>query len=86
MIKININDIVKVKLTEHAIKILRMYHDRATARYPRGARPFVPPKTDEDGYTKYQLHNLMHTFGQEVWSSKLIFEDNEILVEVKDED
>lgn len=66
IIKININDEVKVKLTEFGIKVLKQKHDELNKMIKeRGGKgtEFVL-RIDEDGYYKTQLHNLMHTFGE----------------------
>lgn len=60
--KINLNDIVKVKLTEHGKNIY--YH-----RYDSISNPKVYgilhkyPKVDEEGYTRMQLWDFMQAYG-----------------------
>jgi len=63
--KFNINDDVKVKLTETGREILREQHEEL-----RGLWPTFPgyeePKEDKDGWTTYQMWCLMESFGQHV--------------------
>lgn len=48
--KFNINDYVKVKLTEHGKKILK--------------EKDINNSVDENGYTKFQLWDIMNIFGE----------------------
>lgn len=61
----NINDQVRVKLTEAGLALLRAQHEQMNIEWRRND-PFVPPKVDADGWTEYQLWDLMFTFGQEM--------------------
>ena len=58
----NINERVKVKLTVEGIKHLEKMH----LKLMEGGFPyeFTLPKIDKDGYTEYQLHDLINTFGE----------------------
>lgn len=65
--KINLNESVKVKLTAHG-RAVHFVHVGIT----------LPP-TDEDGFTQFQLHTLMHEFGDALYpGAKNSFEDCEI--------
>lgn len=74
MKQLNLNDEVKVKLTEAGIKILEDRHnyflkqfgDRATAIKALGE--FKAPKVDENGYSSFQLWELMNIFGQAMYN------------------
>lgn len=65
-IRINVNDSVKVKLTDLGIAILRERRKELNqmihANGGRGLGEFEP-KTDEEGYSTFQLWDLMNTFG-----------------------
>lgn len=66
IVKVNINEHVKVKLNPKGIKILEdrrnKLNERLEARGGKGFGPYVP-QVDEEGYTTFQLWDLMHTFG-----------------------
>ena len=50
---INLNDTVRVKLTDYGVMI-----HRKTVR--------LEPQVDDDGYTRYQLWDFMRIFGNEM--------------------
>lgn len=61
----NINNRVRVKLTPEG----RAFHaaDHAMFNMRTGKNlPYNPPREDEQGWSTWQLWNLMHTFGTEV--------------------
>ena len=58
----NINDYVLVKLTVAGRWLHRKRHDELRREYPSLPK-YVPPKADADGYTKWQLWELMQVFG-----------------------
>ncbi len=60
--KFNINHNVKVRLTGTGVEILKAHHEDLERYFPK-IGPFVPPKEDGDGFSKWQLWDLMHTFG-----------------------
>lgn len=63
-INFNINQWVKVKLNDKGISILERQHIELYHRFEYSKRKsFTPPKVDEDGYSKFQLHDLMNRFG-----------------------
>lgn len=59
----NINEFVWVKLNDKGVEELKRQHDEFRSLYPNAVRDFVEPKKDEDGYSKFQMHNLMSSFG-----------------------
>ena len=60
----NINDIVRVKLTDFGKSIYYHQYDRLNESYGKQIiQPFYP-KVDKDGYTSFQLWNLMKLYGQ----------------------
>lgn len=58
----NFNYHVKVKLTEIGLKELERQHHEL---YNSLGKPkeWVPPKTDEDGYSSFQMWHLMSDLG-----------------------
>ena len=58
MIEINLNEYVYVKLTEAGVAKLKADHEALGVPWA-----FKMPTVDDDGYTRFQLHELMHTFG-----------------------
>lgn len=63
---INMNDYVKVKLTELGIQELKKQHDEMNEHLiSRGGMPYetFQINKDEEGYTKFQLWKLMSHFG-----------------------
>ena len=61
---INLNDIVSVKLTDYGLEILKKAHEDFMKQYSNvRIGEFEKPKTDKDGYTSFQLYELMNIFG-----------------------
>jgi len=69
--KFNINNYVKVKLTQVGIDELKRQHEEQKIAHERlrsqGIDDFVLPKVDADGYSEFQLFNLMAIFGDLMW-------------------
>lgn len=69
---LNTNDYVKVKLTSDGIKLLKSQYNEMLKQMPSLARksmgPFEEPKTDEEGYSEFQLWELMHHFGEYMYN------------------
>ena len=63
--KFNINEKVKVKLNEHGLKILKDQHDELRGWCP-SIGEYREPKIDNDGFTEFQLWNLMEKFGSHI--------------------
>lgn len=59
-VKFSINDTVRVKLTDEGRAIHRAYH---ADLYHPSTPPYLPPPVDVDGYSAFQLYDLMHIFG-----------------------
>ena len=79
--KFNINDTVRVRLTDHGRAVLRqdwesttnIYYGRPEQRAIRGE--YKPPKEDENGWSEWQLWALMNAFGEHTWlASQLCLE------------
>jgi len=58
--KVNINNYVKVKLTNYGLNILKSKH-----------KEFEQLKTDKEGYTEFQLWELMNIFGAYMYLSSV---------------
>ncbi len=73
--KFNVNDKVRVKLTDHGRKVLREAHAVFWADYPNAApREYTPQKEDAEGWSEWQLHALMDAFGSRMLGGPLLFE------------
>lgn len=84
LVAFNINDTVRVKITEKGHALLRKDHEEFFAKLA-SKRPYEPPKEDAEGYSRWQLWSLMQSFGPHI---SLGFEtpfDPAILFEVKDD-
>jgi hypothetical protein len=62
MYEFNVNDCVMVKLTDVGIAELERENRKWAEMHPK-LEKFELPKTDIDGYSKWQLHYLMSRFG-----------------------
>jgi DNA-binding MarR family transcriptional regulator len=68
----NINRNVFVKLTDEGRRILRQAHDdlhahiRSVSPMPTNPSEYRPPEEDEDGWSKWQLWELMASFGAHI--------------------
>ena len=63
-ISVNLNSIVKVKLTAEALSYMRSQHEENRIRKPWLFGEFVPPATDDEGFSKMTLWSLMSDLGQ----------------------
>lgn len=77
--KININDYVYVKLTQTGIDELKRQHNEFSDLFPKTVKEFEL-KTDENGYTRFQLWCLIQYLGHLcVIGGKLPFETEMII-------
>lgn len=76
LVKHNVNNQVKVKLTKRGQEIL-------DARYARFDLVNTI-KPDKDGYTSFQMRDLMATFGEYMILDYEVPFDTEILIQVTD--
>ena len=69
-VKINLNELVKVKLTDLGKDIYYHQYDELNARL--GTIIFKPAfaKEDDEGYTYFQLWNFMEVYGKHIGLSK----------------
>ncbi|WP_338743137.1 SOS-response repressor and protease LexA [Klebsiella michiganensis] len=63
-VSVNLNSIVKVKLYDVALRHLISQHEENRIRHPGIFGEFVPPATDDDGYSAMTLWSLMSDLGQ----------------------
>ncbi len=66
MTPFNINDYVRVKLTDLGRSVLAADDVLFWARHggrPSGIGAYKPPKEDSEGWSKWQLWSLMQAFG-----------------------
>lgn len=69
-VKFNVNNFVRVQLTEHGLKVHRAAYDVLFSHLPPHARehfPYLPPDTDKDGWSRFQMWDVLKTFGPHVW-------------------
>lgn len=64
--KFNVNDYVRVKLKPNGREILRKKHELLNARYPKAKLHYREPLEDSDGWSKWQLWELMSKFGEHI--------------------
>ena len=61
-IDFNVNHIVYVKLTQIGRLELERQHEKLQQTFPN-IRDHQPKKEDENGWSSWQMHKLMNTFG-----------------------
>jgi hypothetical protein len=61
-IPFNVNHNVRVKLNDRGLAELKRQHDELRRRVPT-LDPWKPPATDEDGFSRFQLWDLMKSLG-----------------------
>ena len=74
----NLNNYIKVKLTEYGRKIYRSSFVTLGLPEPR-------INIDEDGYTRFQIHDFVHVFGKYVCIGNDLPCEPNIQIEVKEE-
>ena len=79
----NINYYVKVKLTQVGKDELLRQHKEWLIKIPSLKREFTLPKEDEDGYSKWQMHSLMNSFGHLMSIGFNTPFETEILIDIK---
>ena len=88
MKKINLNSEIKVKLTPFGAEIFYRQYDEVNKRIlSNGGEALTPrmPQIDKDGFTKFQLHDFINTFGEYmIVGQKNVIED--ICIYMDDED
>lgn len=66
MTMFNINNYVRVKLNDHGRKICKDYHDDLF-KSSRMKPEYTPPVEDDDGWSKWQMWELMQKFGPHIY-------------------
>ena len=64
MIPFNINHYVWVQLTDFGRHVLKQQAEEFRRRYPKVTTEFKLPVETAEGWSKWQLYNLMNTFGK----------------------
>lgn len=69
MKKINLNNYIKVKLTDHGKDIYFHTIDDLVAEYPLLRNQLKPyfPKVDENGFTEFQLWDFIQLYGPHIY-------------------
>lgn len=71
--RINLNDWVKVKLTDYGKEIFNHRFDEVNRMIKeKGGKPLtpIPLKVDEDGYSSFQLWTFMEMYGEHIGMAK----------------
>jgi hypothetical protein len=85
VLKLNLNDSIKVKLTEYGRDIYYHQYDELNGRAGRVLCEASYPKVDENGFTEFQLHHFMNLYGEYmIVGCKNVIEDNNIYVDPND--
>lgn len=86
-VRINLNEIVKVRLTDLGKDIFYHKYDRLNQRYGRIICPPAFPKEDAEGCTKFQLWEFMELYGEHIGMAKPnVIEPLEIVYELPKEE
>jgi len=64
--RFNVNDYVRVRLTEKGHEIMRKEHEALRDAFPGVFDEFKEKKADEQGWSNWQLWQLMKTFGPHI--------------------
>ena len=76
-VNFNTNNYIKVKLTDAGINAYYHRNDEARAKGANLSQSL--PYIDEEGYTKFQLWDFIHTFGKYYYpGGEIMTENNEI--------
>lgn len=62
----NVNHYVRLRLTDEGRRIHRANYDGLMSGMPSHVRdtiPYVPPETDAEGWSKFQMWDAMRIFG-----------------------
>jgi hypothetical protein len=80
-IDFNINNYVLVKLTNTGKNILKTEHDKMAADYPMLGE-YKPPFEDHDGYSRWQMWDIMGKLGSHCGHGFSLPFDTNILFEI----
>ena len=85
MKKFNINDEVKVRLTEQGKAVLQKQLAERVQRWNCENRcPYQSRTKDANGYIKFQLWELMHLFGNDLYNGCQVPFETTLLIDDKD--
>ncbi|MCG8750532.1 hypothetical protein [Tenacibaculum finnmarkense] len=78
----NINHQVKVKLTEYGYSVLVDYYNKySVEKLNTESIIKIRKKADSEGYTSFQMHQLLNIFGSKLeMRNKICFDTNIIIV------
>ena len=86
-VRINLNEVVKVKLTDLGKDIYYHQFDELNRRYGRIVCKPSFPKEDAEGYAEFQLWNFMEIYGEHFGMAKPnVIEPLEIVYELPKEE
>lgn len=84
MVEFNINDFVWVRLTDVGREIYRKkFAAVGMDMYGEVIIHYTPPKEDGEGWSRWQLHHLMETFGEHVHLTGPLSFETDIRIETK---
>lgn len=72
MTRFNLNDIVRVKLTDHGRRALEQDHYRFWSSIKRNPPKYNPPVEDADGWSRWQLWSLMERLGPHMGLGRIL--------------
>ena len=77
MWKVNLNQYIKVKLSDLGKEIYYHQYDKANERIKLcGGKPIKPtmPKVDAEGYTQFQIWQFMNLYGEymTIWGGQVL--------------
>jgi hypothetical protein len=73
--KVNVNNEVKIRLTDEGRKILMEAHDKRNEEHNGAFGDYAPPREDQFGWSTWQLWHLMREFGPHMYNGcKVPFE------------
>lgn len=82
MVAINLNEVVKVKLTDYGKEIYYHRFDKVNELAGREVCKPSFPKADADGYSRFQLWDFIHLYGSYIgMAQKNVIEPLEIVYE-----
>ena len=86
-VRINLNEFVKVKLTDLGKDIYYHQFDKMNQQWGRIVCKPSFPKEDAEGYTKFQLWDFIEIYGKHIGMTKPnVIEPLDIIYELQEED
>lgn len=77
-LKFNVNSVVRVKLADLGLDLLRKEHEELRAAAP-SLGEWSPP-VDADGYSRFQLWDLMARFGEHMGNGSPLMFETDIMI------